>query len=89
MNLITEAHNLLLKRREFVASFTHVGAPSRVQISKLVADHFKTGEDSVAIKHIRNKTGTSQFIVDAFVYDSPEQRTKIEPKPKQKKAAAS
>lgn len=88
MNVLNETHNMLLKRREVLVSLSHAGAPSMPAVVKLVAEHFKAGEDTVAVKRIDNKRGTHQFIIDAFVYDSHEQRTKIEPKPKQKKVVA-
>lgn len=88
MKLANELNNHLLKRKEYILEMTHMGTPSTAQVVTLVAEHFKVGEDHVSIKKINNKTGTSQFIVDALVYESAEQRTKIEPKAKQKKEVA-
>ena len=81
-----EFYNSLLKRKEVVAVFSSASNPGFAHSTKFIADHFKVGEDVVAIKKIENNYGSREFRVSAFVYDSSSDRSKTEPKVKEKKA---
>ena len=79
--------NILLKRREIefvIESDKNPGFEGAVQA--LVERH-KVDRDNVVIKSVRNKFGRRDFLVEAFVYNSKEDKDRTERKPKIKKGA--
>lgn len=80
-----EIKNSLLKRREVTTSITHSGNPGYAFVTKHLAEHFKVPEEHIAIKSLHGKFGSPEFIVQAFIYDSAEDKKHVEPKPKIKK----
>ncbi len=88
MNILNEHINKLLKRREIVLNLEQVSPPTHVHVLELVASHFKVAPEQVAVKKIGSHYGSHHFTIEAFVYDSPELKRQIEPRVKEKKAAA-
>ena len=87
MKVLKEFKNSLLKRKEIRAEMDGDSNPGAVAVSKMVAEQFKVKEDQVAVRKIGSEFGESRFVIDAFVYDSAEAKTKTEPKIKVKKKA--
>ena len=87
MKTITDFNNSLLHRRELTVVHICDSNPGYLLANKLVAEHAESPEEFVVINHITNSFGFSEFLIQAFVYDSLESKQKIEPRPKQKKAA--
>ena len=85
---MADFYNSLMKRREVIAMLSSNGNPGNVQSSKFVADNFKVAEDLISIKKIENNYGSKDFRIHAFVYDSVEDKTRIEPKLKEVKKTA-
>jgi ribosomal protein S24E len=86
---ITKEHdNLMLKRKEVEASVSFAKAtPSNVEIAKALATKLSASEDVVVVKQILGGFGSSSAAIKAYVYASKEQKDKLEPKIKAKKAA--
>lgn len=74
-----------MKRRE-VSFLVHETKNPGFAISAKVAEHFKADAGLVVVKNIKSGFGKSEFLVDAFIYDTLEAKA-IEPKPKVKKVA--
>lgn len=85
---LNEKSNVLLKRKEILFAVEAGANPGFDKVRKLAAEDMKTGEDLVVIKSLKNNFGTNRFVVEAFVYDSKEQKEKIEPRVKEKKTGA-
>lgn len=88
MKLISEFRNELLKRKEVKFSVEAESNPGFTKVIEECANHFKVENERVVIKRLWNNFGTMNFFVEAFVYDSIEDKNNIEPKPKVKKEAA-
>lgn len=87
MNITHEHMNKLLNRREVVIKLEQTSPPTHAHVSEMVATHFKTTPEQVAVKSIGSHYGSHHFTVNAFVYDSAESKKNIEPRIKEKKAA--
>ncbi len=88
MKILTDNNNILLNRREVSFAVESETNPGLVQAISLTAQEFKAAEELIAIKAIRSCFGSSQFIIEAFAYNTPEDKMKFEPKPKEKKKEA-
>lgn len=89
MNITTDVKNALLHRRELTLLYPSASNPGYAVVRKAVAETMGSADDVVVIKRLTNSYGSSQFLVEAFVYDSAEARQKFEPRPKAKKGGAS
>jgi ribosomal protein S24E len=85
MNVVKEFENDLLKRKEVVVTLESESNPGFERSVKEVAGHFKVDESEVVVRRVGSSFGNDEFVVEAFVYDSAEQKDKIEPKKKEKK----
>ncbi|MBX4212627.1 hypothetical protein KW787_04210 [Candidatus Pacearchaeota archaeon] len=81
-----DVRNDLLKRREVVMEIESDKNPGIAHSTKLIADHFKAGEDHVALKSIQSSFGRKTFLINAFVYDSLKEKQRVEQKVKVKVA---
>ncbi len=79
--------NELLKRREVKFAVESEKNPGFEFVVKEIAEKFKTSEENVAVKSLKNNFGSNNFLVEAFVYDSLDDKNKIEPGPKVKKSS--
>ncbi|MEK6844224.1 MAG: hypothetical protein AABX83_02240 [Nanoarchaeota archaeon] len=82
MNIVKDFRNDLLKRKEVLFSVKANSNPGIAKMQQDCAHHFKTELDNVVIKGLRNNFGTKEFSVEAFVYDSVQDKIGIEPKKK-------
>lgn len=85
MAVLNDFNNKLLKRRELTISMQHDKNPSMVEALDIVSGEGKADKELVAVKSIRNKFGTNNFFIEAFVYNNQEQKQRVEPKIKVKK----
>jgi ribosomal protein S24E len=85
MKVIREINNDLLKRREVVLENEYESNPGVSGVLKDIATHFKADENTIVVRKVGSSFGSGEFVIDAFVYDSAEQKEKIEPKKKEKK----
>ena len=88
LKIVHQKENALVQRNEVTASIAFDKAtPSNVEVSKALAAKLSVAEDVIVIKKIEGSFGTLAATVSAYVYASKEQKAKIEPKVKAKKAA--
>jgi len=85
MEVKKEFKNDLLKRKEVLVSNVYSSNPGLSQSLKDVASKFKVSEDVIVLRRVGNEFGNNEFIIDAFIYDSLEDKEKVEPKKKEKK----
>jgi len=88
MKINKEFQNTLLKRKEIEFVLEENGNPGFEKVIKLVADKYKVKADTIAIKFIKGRFGRNEFYVEAFIYDSANDKLSIEPKIKEKKQVA-
>ncbi|HLC78104.1 MAG TPA: hypothetical protein VJH92_03195 [Candidatus Nanoarchaeia archaeon] len=82
---IKEVDNPLFKRKEVQFSIHSNITPSNSESEKLIAGKFSVGQEVVAVKKIQAKFGSNNFLIDANVYASRDDKIKTEPKKKEKK----
>lgn len=87
MKIVKDTQNNLMKRREIEFWYDVESNPGFEGAKKKVLEEFGVSEDVVVVKAVRSEFGKNEFFVDVFVYDSVEDKNKIEPKPKIKKGA--
>jgi len=81
--------NPQLQRQEITGEIKFSGAtPSNQQLRDELAKKIGVQADLVAIRHIYGAFGTGKASFEAVAYATKEQFAKIEPKKKEKKAAA-
>ena len=89
MNVLTDKKNILLKRREVKLVIESDSNPGFEKSTELVANHFKSNAENVALKNVKSKFGRNTFLIDAYIYDTKEDKMNTEPKPKEKKGGSS
>lgn len=87
MEIVNDVKNDLLKRKEITAFLESEKNPGIVSVVKEIAEKFKAQEEVVVIKSLKGKFGAHRFEIHAFIYDSVQDKEKIEPKKKEKKKA--
>lgn len=87
MKAIKDLRNDLLNRREVKILIESSGNPGMVNAGKAIAEQFKSKEENIAVKNLKGKFGRDTFLVDAYIYDSADEKKRIEPKVKVKKKA--
>ena len=85
ISILRDFQNNLLKRREINAIIKSEKNPGYDNVRKNIAEHFKAGEELIVLNNVRGKFGSRDFFIDSFIYDSVEDKEKIEPKIKIKK----
>ena len=88
MKVIKDFRNDLLKRREVEMVIEADNNPGFSESGNRITKEFNVALDNVAVKAIRGKFGSNEFLIEAFIYDSVSDLEKIEPKPKVKAEAA-
>ncbi len=87
MKIQEEFRNEILKRQEVIFSIEHSSTPVFSMLQEKLAMHFKVGEDVVVVKGVNGCFGSSSFDVRAFIYDSLEDKHRMEPRMRKKKKA--
>ena len=85
MDTIKDFRNDLLKRREVKLVVTADKNPGFADATKAIADKFKSNEDVIVVRTLKSKFGRDSFLIDAFIYDSVQDKNIFEPKKKEKK----
>jgi ribosomal protein S24E len=88
MEILKDARNDLLKRREIEAVDNVDSNPGFENSKKNIAEKLKTQEENIVVKNVTGKFGSDDFLINAFIYDSKDEMTKVEPRKKEKKSAA-
>jgi len=79
--------NDLLKRNEIVIVNEYDSNPGFEKTKSDLASGLKVDAENIVIRRVGSHFGSNEFVVEAFVYDSPEDLAKVEPKKKEKKKA--
>ncbi len=88
METVREFKNGLLKRTEVKLVVNADKNPGFADAAKRVAEKFKAKEENIVVRELKSKFGRDTFLIDAFIYDSVQDKEKIEPKKKAKKGEA-
>ena len=88
MKFTLNNYNSLLHRHDVLAKKTYPTNPGHNAVKEDVAKEFKKTADCVAIKSVKGSFGSSEFVIEARVYDSADKLAEIEPKPRVKKEGA-
>ncbi len=92
LSVTKQSENKLLNRTEIDAQISYDGAtPSNATILKFLADHFKTDEKLVTLKHIYTIFGQTRAEIAAYLYKDRQTLEMVEfikKKPKKKAEAA-
>jgi ribosomal protein S24E len=88
LKITNQKENVLLQRKDVTAHVAFDKAtPSNADVAKALATKLSVAEDVIVVKQIDGGFGKHIATISAYVYDSKEQKMKIEPKVKAKKAA--
>jgi len=85
MKIQKDFKNGLMKRRELELLIESEKAPNFADVQKELAKEIGAYEDLVVVRAIRGSFGSHGFLVEAFIYNSPEDKLWAEPKKKVKK----
>ena len=85
--------NIINKKEEPLLSRTMVksvldfekATPSYAEVTSLLAEHLKSDEKLIAIRHIYNSFGAKKAEVTAYIYTDENKKKLIEPKIENKK----
>jgi ribosomal protein S24E len=85
IKIIQQKENPLFQRKEVKVVVKADSNPSFSDAEKIISDNFKTSPESIKILGIDGKFGRDTFLITSNIYKSPEDKNKIEKKPKKKK----
>lgn len=89
IKIIEEKENYLFKRKEILAEVNAHKVPSKDEVSELIAKKLSANKETIVIERIKGKFGASLFMVSAKIYQTAQDKDKIEPKSKKDKKNAS
>tara|TARA_Y100000310_G_scaffold234890_1_gene237911 strand:+ start:764 stop:1252 length:489 start_codon:yes stop_codon:yes gene_type:complete len=78
MQILEQKDNKLLNREEVIVELTSETIPSKVDVTKQIAEELKKPEENVVIGKINTNFGNQTFKVSAKVYDDSESKDKYE-----------
>ena len=87
MEITKEFRNNMLKRTEISLTLESAKNPNFDEMKKDIAKHFKKSEEAVDVRNIYGSFGSSEFVIDAYVYDSAEDLKKAEQKTQKQREA--
>jgi ribosomal protein S24E len=85
MKILSEIKNSLLNRKELKIALESNASISFETAKNTISEKTKADKELIIIKKIDGSFGNSNFIVDALIYNSKEDKEHIEPKIKEKK----
>jgi len=85
LKIIDKKDNPLFNRKEIEASISAEVTPDKQSVKKLISEKLSIVPEAIKLKGIHGKFGSRNFTVKANVYDSIEDKEKIEPKSKKEK----
>ena len=88
MKLLNEFTNELLKRKEITAITESETNPGFEIVRKKISSHFGADENLIVVNNIKGRFGSHTFFIEAFIYNSLEDRERIEAKKKSNKKEA-
>ena len=82
LKITEEKENPLFNRKEIKGNIKSEISPSRVEISRILAERFSVPAENIKIKEIKGKFGAKVFNIGANVYFSKKDKDEIELKKK-------
>ena len=79
LNIIKEVENALHKRKEIKATVEAEVTPSNKEVKKMLAKKFFSQPEKIVIKGTYGSFGSKEFEINANIYETAEDRKKIEP----------
>jgi len=83
--IIQEKENSLLDRKEVKLILESKTNPTTLDSEKLISERFSKPVENIAIKGINGKFGRNTFLIEAHIYNSPNEKIRTESKQKTKK----
>lgn len=80
--ITNERKNDLFGRKEFEIHVESNSTPSRDELGKLISEKLSSPVERMVIKKIDSNFGSNTFLIKVFVYNSEDEKNKIEPKKK-------
>ncbi len=84
MNIIQDKKNLLFNRKEVKVLVESVKTPSKDDALNIISTNFKSDPQKIIIENVKGKFGRKTFLIDAKIYNSIEDKEKIESHNKKK-----
>jgi ribosomal protein S24E len=84
---IIEKENLLFQRKEIEGTLLSEAAPSKVEVTKMLAEKYSSPEDTIIVETIEGRFGSQEFIIVAKIYKSKEILNSTETKTKKQREA--
>jgi ribosomal protein S24E len=78
MEVIKDFKNGLLKRREVKVVVKEESNPGFTKALQIISEEFKAPEENIVMRGVGSKFGRNTFLIDAFIYDSVEDKKRIE-----------
>ena len=88
IKIINQRENPLFNRKEAEIMIEASVAPKMSEAEAFIAKEFSTNSDNVKIRKIKGRFGSKNFIITANIYNSKEDKDKIEKKTKKDKKSA-
>jgi ribosomal protein S24E len=88
LKITQQKRNELLKRDEIYALKEDLKTPKIEETKAEIAGILKKDSGAIAVKRIKGRFGSRQFVVEAYAYDNQDIMNRTEPKAKAKKADA-
>jgi ribosomal protein S24E len=85
LKIFYEKENKLFDRKEVQASVNTEITPSKSEILEILSKEFSKPLENIEVKKIQGKFGSKEFIINANIYDSEENKNLTERKSKKKK----
>ena len=85
LKILKQRENPLFNRREVEINLEARVAPKIREAEEFIAKEFSSHTDNVKIKKIKGRFGSNNFVISANIYNSKEEKEKIEPKSKKDK----
>ena len=87
LKILKQRENPLFNRKEVEIIIEANITPKMSEAEALVAKEFSSHADNIKIRKIKGRFGSKNFIITAKIYNSKEDKDKIEPKEKKKKGS--
>jgi len=78
VKILKNFDNKLLNRKEVKLIVKHPTIPDTKEALVLVSKEFNSEEDLIVVKGIKGKFGRDTFLIESFIYDTLEDKNKIE-----------
>lgn len=82
ITIISKRENPLLNRKEVEIAGEFNVTPKMSEAESLLSNEFSSSAENVRIKKIKGKFGSKKFLIVANIYNSKEDKERIEPKSK-------